>query len=294
MNGVVFRIGTWGNGGSSHLLHMTPDSPTFDWRDLALAVGESYSDAAPGVTITVDAVDSGGATVYVSYGTQSCVRAYPTIDLSPSEGDWVVPGSPVSYTATVTNNDSAACTIATFDLTNQIPAGWVAVFTNSTINLAPGAITSTELTVTSPTDAADGVYDIVVTATQETDSSYAGSDTATYTVMAETGPSNNPPVAVDDDEILAQVQSVVIDVLANDWDPDNDVIWVKGVSQGAKGTVVNNGNGTLTYTPGRRFKNRDSFSYVISDETDTSTAMVSISLQASSKGGGKGGGKPKN
>ena len=109
--------------------------------------------------------------------------------------------------------------------------------------------------------------------------------------MAETASGNSPPVAVDDDEFLVQVQSVVIDVLANDWDPDNDVIRVKAVSQGAKGTVVNNGNGTLTYTPGNRFKNRDSFSYEISDETETATATVSITLQKSSKGGGKGRGK---
>ena len=75
-------------------------------------------------------------------------------------------------------------------------------------------------------------------------------------------------------------------------DPDNDSIWVKAVSQGSKGTVVNNGDGTVTYTPGRRFKNRDSFSYEISDGVDASTATVSISLQEPSKGGGKGGGKP--
>jgi hypothetical protein len=97
---------------------------------------------------------------------------------------------------------------------------------------------------------------------------------------------------VDDSAILARVEPVVIHVLANDWDPDNDVIQITTISQGAKGTVVNNGNGTLNYTPGRRFKNRDSFSYDISDGTDNATATVSISLQGSPKGGGKGGGKP--
>jgi len=293
MNGVVFRLGTWDSANSSHLLHMTPDSPTFDWRDLALAVGASYSDPVAGVTVTVDAVDSGGAIVTVSYGPQICVHAAPTVNLIPSGSDWVVPGTPLSYTATVSNNDSGACADGMFDLTSQIPASWTVVFTDPTVSLAPGTSASTSLTVTSSTVAPDGVYDIVVTAAQEADPGYAGSDTATYTVMAETGSSNSPPVAVDDDEILTQVQSVVIDVLANDWDPDNDVIRVKAVSQGAKGTVVNNGNGTLTYTPGRRFKNRDSFSYDVSDETETATATVSISLQTSSKGGGKGGGKPK-
>jgi hypothetical protein len=271
---------------------MTPDSQKYDWDDLALPTGASYTDAAAGVTVSLDWVSATGASVSVSFGPQSCVRANPTLNLSPSESDWVVPGTPVSYTATVLNNDSDACADVTFELTDQIPTGWTAVYTNSTIPLAPGASASTSLTVTSSTGAADDVYDIVVTAIHETDPGHASSATVTYTVMAETGSSNSPPVAVDDSVILVQVQPAVINVLANDGDPDNDRIWVSNVSQGAKGTVVNNGDGTLSYTPGRRFKNKDSYSYEITDGTDTATAAVFISLQESPKGGGKGGGKP--
>jgi len=261
--------------------------------DLALPTGGSYTDEAAGVTISVGGVSETGATVNVSFGPQSCVRADPSVILSPSAGDWVAPGTPISYTASLTSNDSDACANAPFDFTAQIPAGWTAVFDDSSISLAPGASFSSGLTVTSSTAAADGVYDILVTATHGADTNYADSDNSTYTVMAETGDANNVPVAVDDSVLLLEKAPMVIDVLANDWDPDNDTIYVANVSQGAKGTVVNNGDGTLTYAPGKRFKDNDSFSYDISDGTDTATATVSISLQQPPKGGGKGGGKPK-
>lgn len=291
LNGLVFHVGTWGDADSSFMLHMTPGST--DWGDLALAEGASYHDPVAGVTIIVDDVNSSDATVTVSFGSPSCVRADPTVNLNPPASDWVVPGSPVIFTATVLNNDSAECADATFALSEQIPAGWSAIFTDSEISLAPGDSVSTGLEITSSAIAADGVYDIVVTATMEADPGYAGSDSATYTVLAETGSENSPPVAVNDDVILPQEQPVVIEVLANDWDPDNDAIHVAGISQGNKGTVTYNNDGTLTYSPGSRFRNKDSFSYEISDGAETATAVVSISLQESTQGGGKGGGKPK-
>jgi len=289
LNGVVFHVGTWGDANSSFILHMTPASSASG--DLALAEGASYSDPVAGVTITVDAVNSIEATVTVSYGPQSCVRAAPTIDLKPSGTDWSVPGTPVSYIATVSNNDSDACADAVFDLTTQVPTDWTATLSDFAISAAPGTSASANLIVTSSTSAADDTYDITVVTTHQSNPELTDSSTAAYTVSAEVA-ANNPPVAVDDSTLLPLVEPVVIDVLVNDWDPDNDALRITTVSQAAKGSVVNNGNGTLSYPPGRRFKNRDSFSYAISDGTDSATATVFIALQESSKGGGKGGGKP--
>ncbi|MFC1695846.1 Ig-like domain-containing protein [Pseudomonadota bacterium] len=287
LNGLVFHLKTENDPGSSYLLDMTPNSLRYDFNDLALPSGASYTDAAAGVTISLLDISESGATVNVSFGPQSCVRADPSIDPSPSESDWVVPGTSVDYTVAVSNNDSTACPDATIGLTDQIPTGWTAAFTNPTVSLAPGASVLTSLTITSSASAPDGVYNIGVTATHAADSVYTSSASTAYTVMAEVGSSNSPPVAMDDNETLAQVQPTVINILANDWDPDNDAIWVTHVSQGAKGTVVINNDGSLTYSPGRRFKNKDSFGYEITDGTDTATAVVSISVQESPKGGGK-------
>jgi hypothetical protein len=101
---------------------------------------------------------------------------------------------------------------------------------------------------------------------------------------------NNAPVAIDDAATLSQVEPVVIDAIANDWDPDGDAIWIETVSNGTKGTVTINPDGSLTYTPGRRFKNKDSFSYTVGDGSASTTATVSIALTTSSGGGGGNGG----
>ncbi|MCS6805113.1 MAG: cadherin-like domain-containing protein [Acidobacteriota bacterium] len=70
---------------------------------------------------------------------------------------------------------------------------------------------------------------------------------------------------------------MIINVLANDSDPDRGTLMVTGVSDPPNRTVVNNGNGTVTYTPDANFSGSDSFTYTISDGqggTDTATVTV--------------------
>jgi hypothetical protein len=40
-----------------------------------------------------------------------------------------------------------------------------------------------------------------------------------------------------------------MDVLANDTDVDGDVLTIASLTQGANGSVTDNGDGTVTYTP---------------------------------------------
>jgi len=73
---------------------------------------------------------------------------------------------------------------------------------------------------------------------------------------------------------------VVKDVVANDSDPDTtDTLSVSAVTQGASGSVVNNGDGTVTYTPDVGFIGLDSFTYSISDGNgggDTATVSATV------------------
>ncbi|MBU2886276.1 tandem-95 repeat protein, partial [Gilvimarinus agarilyticus] len=80
------------------------------------------------------------------------------------------------------------------------------------------------------------------------------------------------PISTDEDE------SVNIDVLANDWDPEGDSLTVIGVTDGSFGTVTTNGN-SVTYSPNAGFFGLDSFTYTISDGnggTDTVTVPVEV------------------
>jgi uncharacterized repeat protein (TIGR01451 family) len=89
---------------------------------------------------------------------------------------------------------------------------------------------------------------------------------------------NDPPVALDDNATTDADTAVTVDVLDNDSDPDGDALTVASVTQGAHGSVVNNGD-DVTYTPAAGFSGADSFTYTISDGnggTDTATVTVTV------------------
>jgi uncharacterized repeat protein (TIGR01451 family) len=91
---------------------------------------------------------------------------------------------------------------------------------------------------------------------------------------------NDPPVALDDSDTTPADTAVTIDVLYNDSDPDGDALTVSSVTQGAHGSVTNNGN-DVTYTPEPGFSGTDSFTYTVSDGnggTDTATVTISVTV----------------
>jgi subtilisin family serine protease len=96
-----------------------------------------------------------------------------------------------------------------------------------------------------------------------------------------------PPKAENDFAVTPQRTAVTINVLANDTDPDGDQLTITGVGAALHGTVVNNGNGTLTYLPETNFKGVDTFVYTICAPegclTASSTAAVTIEVRAKRK-----------
>ncbi|NOZ49945.1 MAG: tandem-95 repeat protein, partial [Chloroflexi bacterium] len=99
-------------------------------------------------------------------------------------------------------------------------------------------------------------------------------------VLVSVTPINNYPQAAIDLTSTLEDTPVIIPVLLNDFDPDDDTLSVIGVSQGHHGTVVIDGDNTLTYTPALNFDGRDSFSYEVSDGQLSDTAAVDVSVQA--------------
>ena len=89
---------------------------------------------------------------------------------------------------------------------------------------------------------------------------------------------NNPPVAVDDADSTSQDTAVIVDVLANDSDPDTDPLTVDSVTQGTNGSVVNSGT-DVTYTPNASWTGVDTFTYTATDSNggfDTATVTVTV------------------
>ncbi|MGI8731933.1 MAG: S8 family serine peptidase [Pyrinomonadaceae bacterium] len=96
-----------------------------------------------------------------------------------------------------------------------------------------------------------------------------------------------PPQANNDFAVTPQRTAVTINVLANDSDPDGDQLTITSVGAATHGTVINNGNGTLTYVPEGTFKGIDTFVYTICAPegclTASSTAAVTVEVRAKRK-----------
>ena len=95
-------------------------------------------------------------------------------------------------------------------------------------------------------------------------------------------PINQAPIA-ENDGLTTPVDTgvdidILADLLANDSDPEGAQLSVTGFTQPANGTLTDNGDGTLTYTPAGGFEGDDSFTYTISDGEDEDTATVKITV----------------
>jgi M6 family metalloprotease-like protein len=183
--GVLFHLGTDGNGNSSDLLDMTPATPTLTgWLDMSLVVGQSFQDSTAGVTFAPTAVGSTGATVQITINGNgsACAASNPSVSVSPSQSQYVTSGTAVNFTVSVKDNDNSSCGPAIFSLGYALPSGWAGVWSATALSLSPGKSGSATLTATSPVGTADGSYNVGVSAINASASSYSGSSAATYVI----------------------------------------------------------------------------------------------------------------
>lgn len=93
---------------------------------------------------------------------------------------------------------------------------------------------------------------------------------------------NQPPVAVDDSATTRDAIPVVIDVLANDSDPDGDPIRVvlgsPILTPPSHGSAVRRSDREIEYTPNAGFLGTDTFLYRIGDGAATHAAWVSVAV----------------
>jgi lysophospholipase L1-like esterase/ribosomal protein L27 len=113
-----------------------------------------------------------------------------------------------------------------------------------------------------------------------------------FVLVEETGggtpPTNTNPVANNDALSTLENSAVVIDVLANDTDSDGDTLTVAAFDAVSAngGSVSQNPDGTLTYTPSNGYIGTDTFNYTISDgQGGNATGMVTVTVEDSTSGG---------
>lgn len=103
-------------------------------------------------------------------------------------------------------------------------------------------------------------------------------NTDTATVFVTINAVNDSPVANDDQATTDEDVPVDVDVVANDTDIDGDSLFISSHSQPANGSVVDNGDGTVTYTPNSGYFGSDSFTYTVSDGSLSDTATVNLTV----------------
>jgi Ca2+-binding RTX toxin-like protein len=126
---------------------------------------------------------------------------------------------------------------------------------------------------------------------------FSGSDSFTYktkdpdnaesnvaTVSITVNAVNDAPVAKDDSATTDEDNTTDIDVITNDTDVDNATsdLSVLSFTQPSHGTVTQNADGTLKYTPAADYNGSDSFTYMAKDpdNAESNVATVSITVNA--------------
>lgn len=91
---------------------------------------------------------------------------------------------------------------------------------------------------------------------------------------------NRAPSAQNEAFLVNSGETALLDVLANDSDPDQDLLQITSVTLPAHGIASVSGN-KISYTPAPGFIGLDNFSYTITDDKGaTSTAQVTVTVSA--------------
>jgi large repetitive protein len=123
---------------------------------------------------------------------------------------------------------------------------------------------------------------------------FTGTDSFRYTVTDDNGGVSMPatvyvrvnvPTAADDLASFSGTTPTVIDVLANDTDPDGNQHLVPSsvtlVSGPQHGTATVNADGSITYTAAAGFAGTDTFRYTVMDDNGATSAPATVTVVGS-------------
>ncbi|WP_420410956.1 Ig-like domain-containing protein [Roseibium sp.] len=269
INGVNMQPGwqTWVSGADGLVIYNNDGTLTYQ-----------PSASASGTKSFTYTVSDGNETATATV-TATIVATTP----SPADDTaQVVPGGSVTLDVLANDTDpnGDALTITQINGVNMQP-GW-----QTWVSGADGlVIYNNDSTLTyQPSASASGTKSFTYTVSDGNETAMA---TVTATIVATT------PSPADDTTQVVPGGSVTIDVLANDTDPNGDTLTITQINgvnmqpgwqtwvSGADGLVIYNNDGTLTYQPSASASGTKSFTYTVSDGTETAIATVTAVLGSS-------------
>ena len=194
------------------------------------------------VELTVNPINDGPVAAY-----DSATTAYNT---------------PIAVNALANDTDADGDALSVWAITGAPSNGSVVINPDNTITYTPNTGFS-------------GTDRFYYTATDGTFSSNVAR--VTVTVRA-----NQLPVAVIDYSTTTVSTPVVIDLAANDYDPDGTIVRSTVTiltAPGRGGSVVNNGDGTVTFTPLSGFVGSDYFYYNIKDNYGATSRSAKVTVK---------------
>lgn len=164
-----------GGGSDTQAIDTTPNSiqsssyySVSDNRDGALLPGKTFTDPEYGISITTQSADATGATIKVTVpSAAACTRAAPSVKLVSPATQSTTPGQSLSYTVTVTDNDSSACPADEFKYLGGKLDGYTSAGTRGTFtatgapdvfSLSPGGSTNVTVSLSPDATVVDGAY----------------------------------------------------------------------------------------------------------------------------------------
>ena len=165
----------------------TGSLPTKTYLMQVLNPGQSFTDAANGITISHQGVSGGVANVGVSLGGALCSRQPPTVSVTPSS-QTMPAGSSLNYSVTVQNNNSAACGASSFNLAQVLPAGLNGTLSASSLAISPGTVGTASWSVASLVTASTATLNIDATATDAGAAGSSATGHASVTVYGAAAP----------------------------------------------------------------------------------------------------------
>ncbi len=160
VNGLLIRVApAYLSVGRSFLLDATTPALT-NFTDAPLALNQTFTDSAAGVSIKTVSTGPNGAQAEVHFFQPICTPAKPTVTITPTSV-WQDRGASANYTLSITNNNYG-CGASNFSITPTLPSGFVQVPYNP-VSIGSVQTVRVLISIMSPSTAAEGLYQFTQT-----------------------------------------------------------------------------------------------------------------------------------
>ena len=250
-DGDTVAFAVTGTGPASGDVTLNPDG-TFSYTP-----GENFNGTD---SFDYAVTDSDGATATTTVTiTVNAINDVPVVD-SPTPDQTSEDSDQVNVDISANFSDTESS--LTFDATGLPPGLSIDANGNITGTIVPSA--------SQDGPSSDGVYTVVITATDALGATVT--DTLTWTVT------NPGPIAGNDTFDIDEDNPLNASVVAGDSDPDGDAVSFNLLTNGPNSGIISfNSDGTFEYVPDANFFGTDTFDYEIVD-ADGSTAVATVTI----------------